>query len=361
MIEEKNKVGGCKRMRRIIAFAAAVLLAGSVLPCAAAETTGRDIVIVMEVSALGVLAEGTGNAPWFGCPCLNGEHFYLAPVKTEPLPITYPPAEAVSGAAAQDGIALYDDDLQREVLLDGGKELRFKKSFLTDAAARGFESWKYHFMRNGAGAPVRIEVSAENGCFGRDGAIRALAAALAAALTAGEGNRAAVVPCGAAGDSRYMTPLTAETELLFAAIDAAPALGGGDAASGLAAALRLLNRRPLLERLGRPAAVLLLTGGDIFPAAVWERCSSLVRLLESPGGSPGEVPFGVFVPESLACGAGAAVFAAGVLAEEGGFFDLLERAGAEVRFLPENEKAEAAASALQDMIFEGDIIREPPS
>ena len=353
-------------MRRMAACLLAALMVGYVFPeevppSAGTEGQGMDIVIVMEASALNVLSDGVGNAPWFGCPCLNGEHFYLAPVETEPLPITYPPAEAVSGAAAQDGITLYDALLQREVLLDGGKELRFKKSFLTDAAARGFESWKYHFMRNGAGAPVRIDVSAENGCFGRDGAIRALAAALAAALTAGEGNRAAVVPCGAAGDSRYMTPLTAETELLFAAIDAAPALGGGDAASGLAAALRLLNRRPLLERLGRPAAVLLLTGGDIFPAAVWERCSSLVRLLESPGGSPGEVPFGVFVPESLACGAGAAVFAAGVLAEEGGFFDLLERAGAEVWFLPENERAEAAASALQDMIFEGDIIREPPS
>ncbi len=350
-------------MRRTAACLTAIMAAACLLRTAdaAANAKGMDIVIVMEVSALGVLSDGTGDAPWFGCPCLNREHFYLAPIKRDAKElaagVTFPSA-AAAGLLHEAGLAVSDGETGKTVLLDSAREYRFTKSFLTEPDAKGFESWKYHFARNGSGAPCRIGVSAENGCFGRDGAIRELAAAAVKAVTEGcEGSRAAVVPCGAAGDSRFITPLTAETDMLLAAIDAAPAQGGGDAAAGLASALRILNRRPLLERMGRPAAVLLLTGGDIFPLAVWDRCASLVRLIEAQRGAAGQAPFGVFLPESLAVGANAPVFAAGVLAEEGGFFALLEAAGAETVILPEHEKGEAAASALMELICGETLMR----
>lgn len=361
MIKEKQK-GSEGGMRRICLALLAALAAGQVFPAedAAPGTQAgegaMDTVIVMELSALGVLGEGTGDAPWFACPCLNEAHFYLAPAAVEAGSgmDTYPPA-APGGEGA---LSVYDAALGRHAALDADREYRFSGSFLTDPAARGFESWKYHFTRTGAGSLKRIPVSEAEGCFGRSEETRAAAAGLAEALIKEHpGSRAAVVPCGAAGDSRFATPLTSETEVLLAAIGAAPAEGGGDAAAGLAAALRILNRRPLLERLGRPCAVILLTGGDVFPPLLWERCASLVRTLEAPRGEASPVPFGVFLPESLACGAGAQVYAAGILTSGGGFFDVLASAGASVSCGREKEKAEAFASAMAERVYGEGLMR----
>ncbi|MBE5784698.1 MAG: hypothetical protein E7330_02775 [Clostridiales bacterium] len=347
--------------RFIPAVAAAAFAFCGSTSAGAAAAAGMDVVIVAEMSALGALWDGEDSQPWFSCPCLNGDHFYLAPAavsaEEEAMGVTFP-AAAAAGEAGEGQLSAYDAALGRKVLLDAEKEYRFRESFLLSEEARGFESWKYHFVRGGDGVPLRIDVSAENGCFGRETVSRALAAAIAeAVLSEGGGNRVAVVPCGAAGDSRWRTPLTDEIELLFAAIDAAPAEGGGDAAAGLAAALRLLNRRPLLERVERPAAVLLLTGGDIFPPAVWERCGTLVRMLEAPRDEAERPPFGVFLPESLSKGAGTAVYAVGVLTQGGDFFDLLCAAGADAAFVSDKEKAEAFASATVEKLYGECVMR----
>ena len=112
------------------------------------------------------------------------------------------------------------------------------------------------------------------GCFGREEAAKALARTLAeAVLTAGGENRVAFCAFGEAGSSRWSCPLTESLADVLACIDASPVQRGGDHAAGLARALRLLNRRTVSERLGRRAAVVVLSGGETFPAENGTRCA----------------------------------------------------------------------------------------
>ena len=67
-------------------------------------------------------------------------------------------------------------------------------------------------------------------------------------------------------------------------MDASPVQRGGDHAAGLARALRILNRRPLSERLARRAVVIVISGGEAFPAANTQRALRLAELLKAEKG-----------------------------------------------------------------------------
>lgn len=92
---------------------------------------------------------------------------------------------------------------------------------------------------------------------------------------------------------------------MLACIDASPVQRGGDHAAGLARALRLLNRRTVSQRLGRRAAVVVLSGGEAFPAENGTRALCLAEALKGTMEEETPAVFGAALSpeERRACGA----------------------------------------------------------
>ena len=198
---------------------------------------------------------------------------------------------------------------------------------------------------------MRIADGAACGCFGREEAAKALARTLAeAVLTAGGENRVAFCAFGEAGSSRWSCPLTESLADVLACIDASPVQRGGDHAAGLARALRLLNRRTVSERLGRRAAVVVLSGGETFPAENGTRALCLAEALKGTMGEEMPAVFGAALSPEERRACGAEVIAVGLW--DGGSMLLSALASdAGARFTFEKiETAEAVTSAVLNRI-----------
>ena len=307
-------MGLMKRWARYAATGVLVLMLACFAGASARaeQGSGVDVILLMDASAMTVLGGLGEEEPWLACPCLNPEHFYLKPVAVDAQQtaacVTFPDAAPLpKGQTARAGeLSVYDEMLGAWVALSPAREYRFCHSFLSEPEARGWQPWQYHFMRDGSGAPVRIAHGAACGCFGREEAAKALARALAeAVLTAGGDNRVAFGAFGEAGSSRWSCPLTESLADVLACIDASPVQRGGDHAAGLARALRLLNRRTVSQRLGRRAAVVVLSGGEAFPAENGTRALCLAEALKGTMEEETPAVFGAALSpeERRACGA----------------------------------------------------------
>ena len=350
-----------KRWARCAAACLFALLFGSVPARAAGE--GIDVILLLDASSMAELGGAAEGEPWLACPCLNPEHFYLRPAAVNDAAlragVTFPAAETLADGqtAGADEVAVYDETAGGWVALSTAREYRFSHSFLSEQEAHGWQPWCYHFMRDAEGVPVRIKEGEACGCFGRLEAGKALARALAATVLAeNAGNRVAFAAFGEAGSSRWSCPLTGALPDVLACIDASPVQRGGDHAAGLARALRLLNRRPLSERLGRRAVVVVISGGETFPAGNSARALRLAEALKADVGAETPAVFGVpLLPEERR-GCGAEVIAIGLWDGGSAFLDAFA-SNAEARFsFGQNETAVAAASAVIKRIVQAETL-----
>lgn len=351
--------------KRIALCWLSALLACLPLHVAHAGTGGVDVILLMDASQMTELRDADADEPWLACPCLNPEHFYLKPVAVDAgeveMGVTFPRAAPLAeGQEAVPGeIPVFDEALGAWVALSLTQEYRFFHSFLSEEQAHGWQPWRYHFTRDASGASVRIAQGEECGCFGREETAKSLASMLAASVLAADAeNRVAFCAFGAAGSSRWSCPLTGSLEEVLACMDASPVQRGGDHAAGLARALRILNRRPLSERLARRAVVIVISGGEAFPAANTQRALRLAELLKAEKGAEAIPVFGAALTQQERCGCGAEVAVVGLWDGESPFLDALA-SDAQARFRMEDYKtAEAAASAVIEWLgFRSDGIR----
>lgn len=349
-----------RRARRAAAAALALLLACHICALArAAEPGGVDVILLMDASAMTALSGAAAEEPWLACPCLNPEHFYLKPVAVDAeeaaAGATFPRAAplAAGEAAGAGELSVYDEAVGAWVALSLEREYRFCHSFLSEPEAHGWQPWRYHFTRDENGAPVRIACSEACSCFGREQAAKALARMLAAAVLAENGeNRVAFCAFGEAGSSRWSCPLTGTLADVLACIDASPVQRGGDHAAGLARALRLLNRRPLSERIRRRAAVVVLSGGEAFPAGNAARAVRLADALKARRGAETPAVFGTALAPEERRGCGAEVIVLGFWDGGSALIDALA-SGPDARFCMEDPAAaEAAAAAVLERAME---------